>query len=304
MSHIATNWAFSQKGLKPAEKLLLLCLADRHNPDHGCFPSQSRLAEDANMSRSSVNNLLAALEGKGLLRREQRQNETTKRQQSTRYILGFEEDYAQEPCPNSGHGAEETEQEQNIEPCLNSGHGAVSNLEAEPCPKNDESRVQNLDTNLVRLTNKITYDEERASAREYPDFISEICIALGQPHLTTQPFWKQEAESGQFIRAWRDLGLHEEDILRVAKQHAAEVPEAPNGPKGLQRAMEREARQIAKADRKSRTVNTPLSDKVAFWAGKIAEGRYIAPSALSAGVRAALIGQGHVTEDELRRRGI
>ncbi|SEG14890.1 hypothetical protein SAMN05421751_11282 [Jhaorihella thermophila] len=40
MSHYATTWAIRQRGLKPATKLVLWYLADRHNPDYGCFPSQ------------------------------------------------------------------------------------------------------------------------------------------------------------------------------------------------------------------------------------------------------------------------
>jgi DNA-binding MarR family transcriptional regulator len=62
MSHKATNWAFQQRGLKPAERVVLLCLADRHNPDHGCFPSQEQLAADCEMSRSGLNVHLDALE--------------------------------------------------------------------------------------------------------------------------------------------------------------------------------------------------------------------------------------------------
>ena len=47
MSHAATNWAIQQRGLKPATKIVLWFLCDRHNPDFGCFPTQARLAEDA-----------------------------------------------------------------------------------------------------------------------------------------------------------------------------------------------------------------------------------------------------------------
>ena len=50
MSHAATNWAILQRGLKPATKIVLWHLCDRHNPDFGCFTTQVRLAEDAEMS--------------------------------------------------------------------------------------------------------------------------------------------------------------------------------------------------------------------------------------------------------------
>ena len=39
MSHAATNWAIQQRGLKPATKIVLWFLCDRHNPDFGCFPT-------------------------------------------------------------------------------------------------------------------------------------------------------------------------------------------------------------------------------------------------------------------------
>jgi len=43
MSHKATVWAIQQRGLKPATKIVLWFLCDRHNPDFGCFPTQARL---------------------------------------------------------------------------------------------------------------------------------------------------------------------------------------------------------------------------------------------------------------------
>ena len=45
MSHKATVWAIQQRGLKPATKIVLWFLCDRHNPDFGCFPTQARLAD-------------------------------------------------------------------------------------------------------------------------------------------------------------------------------------------------------------------------------------------------------------------
>lgn len=165
MSHKATNWAFSQTGLKPADKLLLLCLADRHNPDHGCFPSQQMLAEDACMARATVNRTLGKLEEAGLIRRVRRVDPRTRRQLATRYILGFEPEFTQEPCLNLTHGSDGTEEEQSAEPCLDLTHGSrVSNL-AEPCLKSGPSRVSNRDTNLVKepVTNP------RMRARGRPD---------------------------------------------------------------------------------------------------------------------------------------
>ncbi|MDP1667884.1 helix-turn-helix domain-containing protein [Phaeovulum sp.] len=166
MSHFATNWAIRQRGLKPTTKIVLWHLSDRHNPDYGCFPAQDRLAHDCEISRAALNSHLALLEVRGLLRRERRIDPGTRRQMSTRYILAFEDDFGlgQEgaagagPCPDSGHGpdGEEIHDSSALDrvgpdkPCPDSRHGPVSRFLAGPCPENCQSRVQNLDTNLVR----------------------------------------------------------------------------------------------------------------------------------------------------------
>ncbi|MVB04178.1 hypothetical protein GN325_20655 [Agrobacterium vitis] len=157
MSHDATNWAIRQRGLKPAAKLVLWHLCDRYHPDNGCFPSQDRLAEDCELSRSSLNVQLEALEGAGLIARRQRRQQGSNRQQSTLYSFAFERDFiakvSEKPCPDSGHGQEE----------------AVSRKTGEPCPENGESRVQNLDSNSVRepVREPVTERErERESAEE------------------------------------------------------------------------------------------------------------------------------------------
>lgn len=127
MSHKAITWAIQQRGLKPSAKLVLWHLCDRYHPDHGCFPSQETLAADCEMSRSSLNNQLRALEKAGLIRREERRDETTNRQLSTRYRFPFEDGF------EDGEAAD---------PCAEIGHGAVSKNEAKPCPNLKPSRVQ------------------------------------------------------------------------------------------------------------------------------------------------------------------
>lgn len=118
MSHKATNWAVQQRGLKPAVKILLWHLADRHNVDDGCFPRQDMLADDCEMSRATINRHLNELEERGLIRRVQRVDPATKKQLSTRYILAFEDDFDTQDIVSR-----------------------VSNCDTEPCLKNGESRV-------------------------------------------------------------------------------------------------------------------------------------------------------------------
>lgn len=125
MSHIATSWLAS---LDPAivsasEFRVLFHLCDCHNPSKGCFPSQEYLRRHAAVSNGTVNNALNSLEEKGLLERVKRFDEKTRRQRSTHYILGFEIERSQAPTPNIGDGA-------------------VSKSDAEPSPKNGQSRLQ------------------------------------------------------------------------------------------------------------------------------------------------------------------
>jgi hypothetical protein len=149
MSHKATTWAIQLRGIRPATKIVAMQLADCHNPSQGCFPSQEYLVEACEMSRSSLNEHLKILEAEKKIRRVQRIDPVTRRQQSTRYILAFEADFdlpeeAQEPCPETGHGA-------------------VSENDGEPCPDLAHSRVRNPDTNLVKEPVK---EPERECARE------------------------------------------------------------------------------------------------------------------------------------------
>jgi len=154
MSHRATIWAIQQRGLKPATKIVLWFLCDRHNPDFGCFPTQARLAEDAEMSISALNEHLSLLERAGLIRRLRSHDPRTHRRQATRYILGFEDGFTQEPPPESGDGFAGTEEEQVDDPTPESGlgndPGAISGFSVEPSPDFAESHLRNPETNLVR----------------------------------------------------------------------------------------------------------------------------------------------------------
>lgn len=158
MSHKATNWAITQRGLKPATKIVLWHLADCHNPSQGCFPSQDYLAQACEMSRASINTHLNILEEAGLIRRETGVDERTKRQRPTRYFLAFEDEEEGEPPVSKSW----------TRPVSRNQTRAVSRKRAEPCPENGKSRVQNLDTNPVKEPVSLTAardDEGEASCR-------------------------------------------------------------------------------------------------------------------------------------------
>lgn len=72
MSLKAMTAAMELRGVTASEKLLLLALANYADEDGNCFPSQSRLAEDACLSLRTVVTLLAALEERKFITRERR----------------------------------------------------------------------------------------------------------------------------------------------------------------------------------------------------------------------------------------
>jgi hypothetical protein len=344
MSHEATNWAIKQRGLKPTTKIVLWHLCDRFNPDYGCFPSQDRLAEDCEISRSTLNAHIAQLEAAGLLRRVPRLNPVTKRQMPTRYILGFEPGFTRDgpkPCPEIGHGNPDDgetcagpvpfEEELGIcpEPCPETGHGCcdrpVSDFDPDPCPENAQSRVRNPDTNLVREPlSKPVKEEEGARVREASSeaFFGELITALGLDPAAL-PGWWQGWPPREHVRRWRDdLGLNKDAILAVAEASRRDHPEPPDGPKALDRAMQRAAVRLKQSGatspkletaprntetRRSKRDDAPRASEdelAAFYADLVNSNRFLAPNTISNAIRDAMLARGLVTPERLSARGI
>ncbi len=335
MSHAATNWAIQQRGLKPTTKIVLWHLCDRFNPDFGCFPSQEQLAEDCEISRSTLNEHLTLLETAGLIRRVQRLNPGTKRQMPTRYILAFEPGFTQDrltPCPEIGHGsaAQEdlpfatpenaaeiaTSPTDSQPPCPETGRGAVSEFDPEPCPENAPSRVRNPDSNLVREpVSKPVKEEEGAQARDSLDeeFFGSLLTALGFDPDGPLPGWWQGWPPREHVRRWQsELGLSGAEILQAAEASRQEHPEPPDGPKALDRVMQRTAQRKAdeksrgrrKARKPSKSENRPITDLPVFYAEMVNSDRYLPVSAISNSMRDAMLARGLVTAERLRDRGI
>jgi len=338
MSHDATNWAIQRRGLKPTTKIVLWHLCDRFNPDFGCFPSQDRLAHDCEISRSTLNEHLDRLEAEHLLRRVPRIDPVTKRQLPTRYILGFEEGFAPhdpEPCPETGHGiwpvayVAETVRENALsglvstEPCPEIAHGnpqePVSGFCPEPCPEKGESRVRNPDTNLVREPlSKPVKEEEDAAAREadFDRFFAELLGTLGFAADATLPAWWQGWPARLHVRRWiDDLGLSEDRIIETATATRRDHPNPPDGPKALDRAMERAAQRDASAanasdqktkrQRKRDAGPRPNDDELAaFYADLVNSDRFLPPNTISNTMRDAMLTRGLVTAERLRERGV
>lgn len=304
MSHRATNWAIQQRGLAPATKLVLWHLCDRHNPDYGCFPSQDQLAADAEISRASLNTHLDKLERAGLIRRERRLDDDTKRQRTTRYFLGFEEDFALKPCPDSGHG------------CT-----------PEPCPSLAKSRVQNLDTNPVSKEPVITTARNAGATREGradhegPDLdaAEASCLAACGERIAPAAraaITATTATIGAWLKAGYDLEL---DVLPVIAERTAKARGSPirTWEYFSQAIAARHARRVAQAARSQGageagagpavapgSQSATPEDRLARLAAWLNSGAYVPPSAVTNIQRDALLRAGLVTEATLRAHQI
>ncbi|WP_019956340.1 helix-turn-helix domain-containing protein [Yoonia vestfoldensis] len=322
MSHKATVWAIQQRGLKPATKIVLWFLCDRHNPDFGCFPTQVRLADDAEMSVSALNEHLRKLEDLRLIHRVRSFDPRTHKRKATRYILGFEDGFRPEPTPETGDGFVGKEEDEDADPTPDSGHGAISGFTAKPSPDFAQNHLRNPEINLVRepLSKPVKEEEEDAQAREidFDRFFTELLGALGFAANATLPAWWQGEPARLNVRRWLDdLGLSEDRIIEVATETRRDHPNPPDGPKALDRFMERAAKRYAqeaaangsalkaKQRRKAQGKPTASPDELAaFYAAKVNSEEYLPPSMISTAICEAMLARKLVTTDRLRQRGI
>ncbi|MFV1753442.1 helix-turn-helix domain-containing protein [Phaeobacter sp. JH18-37] len=218
MSHKATNWLadINPKDLTNAEFRILFVLCDCHNPSAGCFPKQSYIQERTGRGSSSVNSALSTLEDKGFIRREQKKNKRSGRQETTHYILGFEFEKSQEPTPNSGAGKVGAKQEQKSLPTPNSGDGPDSGFLAKPTPVFEQSRL---------LKTGVVYKEEPVK-----EPVKEPCAAGASHHqdlnLVLDEIWAAYPRKGDQLateeaaRALIAEGASPADLLAAVKAYA------------------------------------------------------------------------------------
>ena len=116
------------------------------------------------------------------------------------------------------------------------------------------------------------------------------------------------------MRRWiDDLGPTEDRIIETATETRRDHPAPPDGPKALDRAMERAAKRDAQgADAKpngqtarrqpKRSESTRPSDdeKAAFYADMVNSDRYLPANT----IRDAMLARGLVTPERLRARGV
>lgn len=308
MSHEGTNWAIRQKGLKPATKLVLWYLCDRHNPDFGCFPRQDRLAAEAEMSVSSLNDHLRILEERGLIRRIKRSDPKTKQQLSTLYILGFEDRFALNPVPNSGTGPEGDDLPGSVD---NYGENGGSDSE-KPTPKADQKPTPKSGTYSKTVRERTSKEEDAgasASANPQPFAMTEagmdelLRIAGHDPDGELPSWWQGQIAADHVARWNRDHGFTEARILSVAREARKGHVQALQGPKGFDAAMKKAAKTAATPVTAKPGTPESMDQLCAFYAEKI-NGPGWFPTSLRSDIRAELIGRKMVTPERMRERGL
>ena len=209
-------------------------------------------------------------------------------------------------------------------PCPKTGHGSVSQIWQNPCLKNSDSRVSKWDTNPVREPlSKPVKEEEDARGREtgFDDFFGKLLIALGFDPDGPLPGWWQGWPPREHVRRWiGELGLTEVEILQAAKTSRQEHPEPPDGPKALDRPMQRAAQRKAhlkapsdvskgrqgKAPRgKAASGPAPgIEELAAFYAERVKGDGYLPPSMISHAMCQAMLERKLVTREQLQMRGV
>lgn len=187
MSHEATNWAFRQRGLKPATKMVLLALANCHNPHRGCFPSKRHLAADCEMSERSVADHLKILAEAGLIRIEKSSQQHRGQFASNRYILGFESEFCRgQDSP--------------------SAKSAVGKIEHLPSAKFAVDRRQNLPTNPVIEPRKGNSNSAPAFSdfwSKWPNKVSKVAAEKAWKKLSAPDKREAMEAAPGWFSAWR-----------------------------------------------------------------------------------------------------
>ncbi len=284
MTHKATKWAIQQRGLRPATRLVLFYLCDRHNPDYGCFPSQLQLAEDAEMGPSVLNEHLKTLESAGLIHRFRRVDPRTKRQLPTRYILVFEADFPKKPSPD------------------------FAKNNPDPTPDLTNSRLRNPESNLVRepvtTTTRFALNQSEIEAFCFEACGAGIC-AESRDALVTTP---------QVLAFWIGEGFDlERDILptiraRTRKERSRPIRTWDYFTNAIREANGKRTAAITTAgdapDVKQPPVAPSVDQIAAFHADWVNSDRYVPSNAISNTLRDAMLVRGLVTPERLRERGI
>lgn len=172
-----------------------------------------------------------------------------------------------------------------------------------------------------QLTINISKEEEGArgdsqfSENPQPDpiplgVLADIRQAVGVQPDEAGAYWSDAALAAH-VAAWRSHGLTDDQITAEAKASRAKNPEAPDGPKALDRWMETAAKARANAPAvgqpaKRAEVKPPPSpaERLNFFAEWVNGTKPLPPSTINNTLAHSLLDAGLVTRERLKQRGI
>lgn len=286
MSHKALIWATQQRGLKPATKLLLIQLADHHNPVNGCFPGQELLADECEMSVRSVREHLGILEDKGLIRRI-KSGGSGSRRPSDRYVFPFED--GEGATKGSASTAKNTGKTVSHE-----GENTGSSASEIPAKPRDNYR-QNLPPNLVREPVRESF--VAADAEHKPSDFGEFWEAY--------PRKRDHRRCEELFLAATASGVPSARLIDAAKRYRAE--NAGNKPMYLAYAdnwLEQRRWEDFPESPRAAARSSDISQIAEFWAAKVHAKRYIPQAAISPEIVHCMVSNGLVTERDLLSAGL
>lgn len=156
MSVDATRWVWQQRQVTPAQKLVLLSMADRAGEEHRCWPSNARLCADTCLDRKTVYGCIEKLEEMGLIRTIRQTG-----RQNVYELVGVHGREDATPRPSNApvtsiatHAATSAESGASPEIATSPDSGTSPEITTspksgtEPVPKTDFDQSQKRDTNL------------------------------------------------------------------------------------------------------------------------------------------------------------
>lgn len=296
MSHKVVTLVCSRVIGSSVQKAVLINMADKASDGgEGVFASKSTIAAETEMGLSTVKRAIKDLVDRGLIR------ETGQRACMHGHTVIYDLDVRQISMLPGWKEDDSTP-------------SRADPVQSEPRPERTATRsragrhpVQSGPQTILEPS--LNQKQERASAENdgFEDFMDELREALGIALSEAAPAWWQGEVAQQHVRGWIDgLGLSRAQVLAVAARSRQRHAEPPDGPKGLDRAMQRAAAAPApsRTGRRSAAPAASAAEQLAFLADWVNGDRYLPPNAVTTAQANALVASGLVVAERLRQRGV
>lgn len=167
----------------------------------------------------------------------------------------------------------------------------------------------------INIDKKEEEDAREASSiseeKPAPGLLADIREAVGVVGVPSA-YWADDALAAH-VAVWRSFGLSDDQIAAEAKNSRARNPDAPDGPKALDRWMEtaakakRNAPQPGQAKATQRAESKPPpspQDRLNFYADWVNGDKVLSPTVINNTLAQSLLDAGLVTRERLKARGV